>query len=139
MTEYVVGFLFNRSRTHVILIEKKRPSWQRGKLNGVGGKIESGETPHHAMKREFKEETGMCIRRKKWNRMVVLVGADWKVHFFWAIGKLTNARTVTDERISICNTKLLPENVIPELRWLIPLCLDKGFCGSISIFTGGKE
>jgi 8-oxo-dGTP pyrophosphatase MutT (NUDIX family) len=29
----------------VLLIEKQKPAWQRGKLNGVGGKIEPGENP----------------------------------------------------------------------------------------------
>lgn len=139
MTEYVVGFLFNPSRTHVILIKKKRPKWQRSKLNGVGGKIESGESPHHAIEREFEEETGMLVSWVKWDRVVILSGENWKVHFFRAIGKLAGARTTTDERISIYNTKLLPENVIPNLRWLIPLCLDEGFCGPISIFMRGKE
>jgi len=54
---YVVGFLFSEDQSRVLLVWKNRPAWQNGKLNGVGGKIEAGETPLQAMEREFKEET----------------------------------------------------------------------------------
>lgn len=54
---YVVGFLFSEDESRVLLVLKNRPAWQEGKLNGVGGKIEAGETPLQAMEREFKEET----------------------------------------------------------------------------------
>ena len=58
-TKYVLGFAFNKGCTEVLLIEKKRPNWMVGKLNGVGGHIEDGETPIDAMVREFKEETNL--------------------------------------------------------------------------------
>jgi 8-oxo-dGTP pyrophosphatase MutT (NUDIX family) len=54
---YVVGFLFSQDESKVLLVWKNRPAWQNGKLNGIGGKIEAGETPLQAMEREFKEET----------------------------------------------------------------------------------
>ena len=60
---YVVGFLFNPDMTEVVLIKKNRPDWQKGLLNGVGGKIESGEDPITAMIREFKEETGIKLEK----------------------------------------------------------------------------
>jgi len=40
MTEYVLGFLMDNYR--VVLIEKQRPAWQKGLLNGVGGHINHG-------------------------------------------------------------------------------------------------
>lgn len=48
---YVVGFMFSSDKTLVTLIRKNRPKWMNGKLNGVGGKIEIGETPLQAMVR----------------------------------------------------------------------------------------
>lgn len=54
---FVLGFLFSEDGSRVLLVWKNRPAWQNGKLNGVGGKIEPGETPLQAMKREFLEET----------------------------------------------------------------------------------
>lgn len=59
---YVLGFMFNEAKTHVLLVKKNRPAWQAGLLNGIGSKIEPGEQPLEAMEREFQEETGY-IRR----------------------------------------------------------------------------
>lgn len=58
---YVVGFIFSLDRQSVLLIRKNRPQWQLGKLNGIGGEIEKGETPHAAMTRECAEECGIVI------------------------------------------------------------------------------
>ena len=43
-TRYVLGFLFRDNCTSVVLIRKDKPRWQAGLLNGVGGKINDGET-----------------------------------------------------------------------------------------------
>jgi 8-oxo-dGTP diphosphatase len=59
--EFVVGFLFSRCEQRVVLIEKNRPEWQAGLLNGPGGKIEPGETTLEAIRREFREEAGLDI------------------------------------------------------------------------------
>lgn len=63
---YVVGYAFRPDMGAVALIEKRKPAWQVGKLNGVGGKIEPGETPVEAMVREFKEEAGVWIEAMRW-------------------------------------------------------------------------
>jgi 8-oxo-dGTP pyrophosphatase MutT (NUDIX family) len=55
---YVLGFCFNTSLDKVVLIKKRLPEWQAGRLNGVGGHVEHGETTLGAMVREFREETG---------------------------------------------------------------------------------
>jgi len=45
----------------VLLIEKKRPPWQYGRLNLPGGKIEPNESPAECASRELEEETGLLI------------------------------------------------------------------------------
>ena len=40
MQKYSLGFVFDLPVEKVLLIEKQRPEWQKGKLNGIGGKIE---------------------------------------------------------------------------------------------------
>jgi len=57
----VLGFVFNEDRTRVLLIEKKRPEWQAGKINGLGGKVKGNETPHEAISREVEEESGLVV------------------------------------------------------------------------------
>ena len=58
--DYVVGFPFidmRPSSIEVFLVEKFKPVHHRGLLNGIGGKIERGESPNHAILREYYEET----------------------------------------------------------------------------------
>lgn len=69
MFVYSGGFLFSPDKSEVILIRKAKPSWMAGKLNGVGGKIEPGETPLCACVREFEEETGMYIPDPRWKHI----------------------------------------------------------------------
>lgn len=129
MQTYVCGFLFSEDRERVLLIRKRRPAWQAGKLNGIGGKIEAGETPLDAMVREFWEEAG--LRLGGWQECVVLTGdptpADaggWRGHFFRRFGDIETARAQTDEAIEIHSVTALPEDTIPNLRWMVPLMLD---------------
>lgn len=119
---YVCGFLFSSDRSRVLLIRKNRPAWQAGLLNGVGGKIEAGETPEEAMVREFYEEAG--VRVGGWQECVVLSGTDWRGHFFRAFGDLEACRAATDEQLEVHSTRPLPAEVIPNLRWMIPLMMD---------------
>src|SRR4051794_35548662 len=127
--QYVCGFLFSRDRTRVLLIRKRRPAWQAGKLNGLGGKIEPGETALDAMRREFREEAGVALA--EWHHVLTLSGADdagsgrgWAGHFFRAFGDVDAARAITDEALETPPTAPLPPDTIPNLRWIIPLMLD---------------
>ena len=72
MKRYVIGFMFDNSMENVCLIQKNRPGWQAGKLNGVGGHIEPGEFPIDAMVREFCEETGVKTEVSTWAYVLTL-------------------------------------------------------------------
>jgi len=39
----VAGFLLSEDRGQVALVEKIKPEWQRGLLNGMGGEIEPSD------------------------------------------------------------------------------------------------
>ena len=129
MQGYVCGFLFSPDRGRVLLIRKRRPAWQAGKLNGIGGKIEPGETTADAMRREFREEADLDI--PDWQPILTLTGHDdagtgvaWRGHFFRAFGPVDQARTITDEQLEIHPVAALPRDTIPNLHWMIPLILD---------------
>ena len=123
MMEYVAGFLFSDHYKLVALIEKQKPAWQKGKLNAIGGKIEPGETPAEAMRREFREETGVDI--ESWRRYVVLNGPGFIVHFFFTTvteRKLREVQTTTEEVVGIYDAGDLDAiSTIPNLKWLIPM------------------
>lgn len=125
MKLYVAGFLFNETRDQVVLIKKNRPDWQKGRLNGIGGHVEPGESVRNAMSREFSEEAGMFIAPSSWNEIVQLnVGTVAQIHFFWAIGDVRLVRSTTDEVVDVHPVRALPETSHRNLRWLIPMCLD---------------
>jgi 8-oxo-dGTP diphosphatase len=121
---YVCGFLFSPDRARVLLIRKRRPQWQAGKLNGVGGKIEpSDASPMAAMTREFREEADVTI--ENWQEVLTLTAPDWHTHFYRSFGDVAAARAITDEQLEVHPARNLPPDTIPNLRWMIPLMLDE--------------
>jgi 8-oxo-dGTP diphosphatase len=122
---YVAGLLFSKDRKRVVLVRKKRPAWQAGMLNGVGGHIEPGELAAFSMEREFLKEAGICVNWRKFGR---LYSSKWEVHWFKAFEDVTPV-SKTDELVQWypvqnalrCQNQL---NIIPNVRWLILLALD---------------
>lgn len=134
LVEYVCGFLVDAGRSRVALVKKDHPWWQRGRWNGVGGKIEPGETPAQAMRREFEEEAGLDL--DSWGEpKAVMQGDGWRVYYFAATVATTAAlftlKARTSEPVGIHQLDRLPDNVLPNVRWLIPLCLDPDVTGAV--------
>lgn len=126
MTEMVLGFMFDQgAHDRTLLIKKRRPEWQAGWWNGIGGKIEAAETPSQAVAREFLEETGIKTRYQDWAPTVIMLGPDWLVDVFFALGPVESAKSCTDEEVKAYNIYNLPAKVIPNLLWLIPLQLER--------------
>ena len=119
MIKYVVGFLFQGDK--VALIQKNRPEWQKGKLNGIGGHIEKDENPLCAMMREFYEETGASTNR--WRQYALLTNKEKTVelYLFTSSSEYLTLKSVTDEKVGWYPVNNLPDNIIPNLRWLIPM------------------
>jgi 8-oxo-dGTP diphosphatase len=126
MKTYVVGFMFDERGESVALIRKLSPEWQKGKLNGIGGKIEPGETPRQAMVREFREETGCQTFDHKWCQFAFVQGNDgneYELTVFAAYGDLTKLRSVTDEQVVVETLPVLKGKIIPSILWMIPMGL----------------
>ena len=98
MKKYCLGFVCDTQTREVLLIEKRHPHWQAGKLNGIGGKLEGEETALEAMMRECLEETG--LEDVQWS----LVGQmtddkEYHVAVFLGIASIESAQSLTDEPI----------------------------------------
>lgn len=133
---YVVGFLFTPGKSKVVVIRKKKPAWQAGRCNGVGGKIERFETPYQAMCREFEEEAGVEVA--DWEEYVTLVACNKPgppstvtVHFFRSFDEdgFRQSHSTTDEEIIKADVRSIITGsftfeIIPNLRWLIPMAAD---------------
>lgn len=130
MTRYVAGFLFTTDRQQVVLVQKKKPTWQAGRHNGVGGKLEPGETWQDCMEREFREETGVTIPAHAWQHTVTLFNEHFECRFFRAFSEeARNVKTAEQEEIhlhyvhDVMSRRLA---LIDNLYWLVPLQLDMG-------------
>lgn len=127
MINYVAGFMFSKDRKNIALIKKLKPEWQKGKWNAIGGKIEKGETPHHAIVREFEEETGIKTEITDWQLTVGLVVDDKAFVFFLRCFSDDAFKVVSKEleETGIFRVDCLPKNTIPNLKWLVPLNADE--------------
>lgn len=133
--EYVLGFAFappvGREEA-VLLIEKRRPDWMAGMLNGLGGHIEPGETPADAMKREGGEEVvsvdGGPAPPFAWQPVCSFGEAGrWRCHVFRALdAPIHDLVAGTDERVLVVRFSGALGGrlqLAPHVGWLIPLCL----------------
>jgi 8-oxo-dGTP pyrophosphatase MutT (NUDIX family) len=123
--EYVLCFMFNDDFSKVAMIRKKKPEWQAGLLNGIGGKVEPEEYPRIAMLREFEEETGYALDNNFLKHFCEMGGTDWKVHCYATRGHLEHLKTMESEPIEIIEVAgLWNERVIENIPWLVHMAID---------------
>lgn len=120
MKEYVLGFLFSADLERVVLVEKSKPAWQRGLLNGVGGAIEPGESPAGSMDREFHEETA-CPFSFRWTPLLVIDYPEARVYVFaTATAGVFDLRGLPGEPVDWYPVKEV-KGTIPNLAWMLPM------------------
>lgn len=130
MINYVVGFAFSRDKKHVVLMEKQKPEWQKGKLNGVGGKIKESENPDDAMVREFKEEADVTFIDANWQQYALLKFPTANLFCYRIFSDdIFTCKTVEAEEVTVIKVKtaLASKTIIPNLKILLPMAQDEEF------------
>lgn len=132
MDRYVCGFAFNKYGGVLLVHKKHGPPPVVGRWNGVGGKIELGETPLGAMRREFQEETGVAIQ--DWKMKLHLKHKHDGFQVFFGYGAWPeDLAPHTVMRFNDAgeplrwwppNAKELRALVVPNLLWVLPLMMD---------------
>jgi 8-oxo-dGTP diphosphatase len=130
--EYVLALLFTADRRQVVLMRRTRPAWQSGRINALGGRIMAGETAREAARREVREECGVDIA--EWTEVLVWKDAEYEMHAMRAVDdRARGARTMEDQEVFLGDVRALAENVIDNLRWLVPLALDSDVALPIAV------
>ena len=106
-----LGYVLSPDRQQVLLLHRTRPGDHHGgKYNGLGGKLEAGESVTAGMRRELREESGLEARRLELRGTVNWPGfgpkgEDWLGFVFL---------------ITAFEGEVLPENPEGPLEW-VPL------------------
>lgn len=126
MIASTLGFIYTPDFSKVLLITKQKPVFHKDKINGLGGKCETGESSLDCIVREVKEEADILIESKHWIQIGSIHWTEWHVEVFAAIytGIISNIKSLTECEVAWYDTKKLPKNIISNLSWLVPLGID---------------
>lgn len=81
-------YVRNGEQTLMVHRVKKAQDMHLGKWNGLGGKLEPGETPEECARREIQEESGLEVKDLTWKGLLTFPGfandEDWYAFVFVA-------------------------------------------------------
>lgn len=132
MLSYSLGFAFDEMRNYVLLIRKGRTkaAWQAGRLNGIGGKVEAGETASESIVREFREETGVSTYTSQWIQFGKLLLPAVSVYCFVTTlpagnyeGAISSPKDEEVDAYPVSGLYLDPTPKVSNLMWLIHMGL----------------
>ncbi len=137
---YVLAFLFTPDARGVVLVRKTRPAWQAGRINALGGKLHPGESAAAAASREVEEEAGVHVPPDAWREVAVWRDPVYRMHVLAALHAAAGrARTAEDQEVFLADVRDLPSETIENLRWLIPLALDRDVALPVELRSANPE
>lgn len=119
---------------YVLLIRKNKPSWQAGRLNLPGGKVEIWENVLQAATREMFEETGLRCSEGDVTNLGSITGPGFLIHccyceyapvFFDRVNDVEYGKTEEEIAWYDLPTVLKDPTLMPNLRVIIPLMKHK--------------
>lgn len=132
VARYVVGFVFASGLPqHVLLLRKDTEGkegvhWMDGMWNGLGGKVEDGESAAEAMDREGLEELGLDL---EWEHVATLTDGRFQLDVCRAwVERFSDTPEVNDvgelfHWHPVNNVVHQRLRTIPNLQWLVPMCM----------------
>ncbi|MDF1503561.1 NUDIX domain-containing protein [Roseisolibacter sp. H3M3-2] len=135
---YVLALLFTPDGRHVVLMRKTRPAWQAGRVNALGGKLLAGESALDAARREVREEAGVDVAA--WEEFLVWEDPVYRMHAVRAFDEAArHAHTAEDQEVFLADPAALPPALIDNLRWLVPLALDRDVAVPVRVASRDPE
>lgn len=135
-------YIRKNGRTLMLHRVKKKDDVHEGKWNGLGGKLEPGESPEECVVREVREEAGLEIKKPRLKGVLTFPGfakgEDWYVFVFTA-ASFTGRLIDSDEGdLSwIKDGDLMKLNLWEGDRVFLPLLLRRGhFSGKFQYKEG---
>lgn len=119
-------------------MRRTRPVWQAGRVNALGGKMSEGESAPEAARREVREEAGVDV--EVWSEVLVWEDREYRMHVLRAVSeRAAMVRTMEDQEVFLADVAALPNEVIANLRWLVPLALDDDVAHPIGVRSANPE
>lgn len=108
--QYTLCLLFNKDLSKTLLIKKAEGKMFAGMFNGLGGKLEEGETPKQAVIREVFEESQSLINLTKPIHLA-------KIFFPMEEGAVLNKNNTLDVFYDVIDELEIPEDREGKIDW----------------------
>jgi 8-oxo-dGTP diphosphatase len=136
-------YIRDKGKTLMLYRNKKENDVHEGKWNGLGGKLEAGETPEECAIREVGEESGLIVGNPDLRGILTFPrftpGHDWYVFVFqfhgWE-GKLIDSPE--GELTWIDDDKILELNLWEGDRYFLRWLFEGRFFSAKFIYESGK-
>lgn len=136
-------YVKNKGKTLMLFRNKRKNDIHEGKYNGLGGKMESGETPLECVKREVFEESGLKIKNPPLKGLLIFPDFDgkndWMVFVFTAktfSGKLKKCSE--GDLTWVKDNKLLSLNLWEGDKVFLKYLDKKGFFSGVFYYRNKK-
>jgi 8-oxo-dGTP diphosphatase len=136
-------YLRSGGRTLMLLRNKKPGDVHAGKYNGLGGKLEPGESPDECVLREFQEESGLTLLDPRLRGVLTFPlfakGQDWVVFVYTATrseGALIDSAEGTLEWVP--DAKVAELNLWEGDRIFLPWLDGERFFSAKFVYRDGK-
>lgn len=110
---------------------KRADDYHLGKWNGLGGKLQAGESPEEGARREIEEESGLKVKRLELKGIITFPlfdgKDDWYVFVFNGFDSNGALRSSAEGELQwIDNSKLLELELWPGDRIFLPWLEEEG-------------